>query len=109
MSHQLDPLPMTSPASTTEGTGRFPALYRWILFCFSIFALKLLLFAIDPLPKLYMGDSGSYIWTALSGWIPPDRSFFYGYVIRWTALWTQSLTFLLVLQAFLGAITAILV
>ena len=108
MSHQLDPLPMTSPASTTEGTGRFPPLYRWTLFCFSIFALKFLLFAIDPIPKLYMGDSGSYIWTALTGWIPPDRSFFYGYVIRWTALWTGSLTWLLVVQVCLSAITCIL-
>jgi hypothetical protein len=108
MSHQLDRLPMTSPASTTEGTGRFPPLYRWTLFCFSIFALKFLLFAIDPIPKLYMGDSGSYIWTALTGWIPPDRSFFYGYVIRWTALWTESLTVLLVVQVSLSAITCIL-
>jgi hypothetical protein len=55
-----------------------------------------------------MGDSGAYIWTALSGWIPPDRSFFYGYVIRWTALWTGSLTWLLVVQVCLSAITCIL-
>ena len=99
---------MTSPASKTEGTGRFHPLYRWTLFCFSIFALKLLLFAIDPVPKLYMGDSGSYIWTALTGWIPPDRSFSYGYVIRWIALWTGSLTWLLVFQVCLSAISCIL-
>ena len=99
---------MTSPASTREGTDRFPPLYRWALFCFSILALKLLLFAIDPVPKFYMGDSGSYIWTALSGWIPPDRSFFYGYVIRWIALWTESLTCLVVVQVCLSAIICIL-
>ena len=99
---------MISPVSTTQGTGRFPPLYRWSLFCFSIFALKLVLFAIDPAPKLYMGDSASYIWTALTGWIPPDRSFFYGYVIRWTALWTESLTWLVVVQVCLSAITCIL-
>src|SRR6266513_5603973 len=108
MCHQLDRLGMTSPASITKGTGRFPPLYRWLLFCFSIFALKFLLFAIDPAPKLYLGDSGSYIWTALSGSIPPDRSFFYGYVIRWTALWTGSLTWLMVVQVCLSAITCIL-
>jgi hypothetical protein len=99
---------MTTPASTTNDAGRFPPHYRWALFCFSIFALKLLLFAVDPVPKLYMGDSGSYIWTALSGWIPPDRSFFYGYVIRWTALWPGSLTWLLIVQVCLSAITCIL-
>jgi hypothetical protein len=78
------------------------------LFCFAIFALKFLLFAIDPVPKFYLGDSGAYIWTAVSGWIPPDRSFFYGYVIRWTALWTGSLTWLVVVQVCLSAITCIL-
>ena len=107
MSHQLDPLPITSPAPTGD-TGGISPLYRWLLFCFSIFALKLLLFAIDSVPKFYMGDSGSYIWTALTGWIPPDRSFFYGYVIRWTALWTGSLTWLVVVQVCLSAITCIL-
>ena len=56
-----------------------------------------------------MGDSGSYLWTALSGWIPPDRSFLYGYVIRWSSLGTGSLTSLLILQAFLATVTAILV
>ena len=99
---------MISTASTTEGTGKFPPRYRWPLFCFSIVALKFVLFAVDPVPKFYMGDSGSYILTALTGWIPPDRSFFYGYVIRCTALWTGSLTWLLVLQVCLSTITCIL-
>jgi hypothetical protein len=100
--------PMTSPASTTEAALRFPKIHSWTLFCFSVFALKVLLFAIDPLPKFVMGDSGSYIWTALTGWIPDDRSYFYGYVIRWSSLWTESLTSLLVVQVCLSAITCIL-
>jgi hypothetical protein len=82
---------------------------HWWLFCLLILALNFILLAFDPLPKLFMGDSGTYLWTALSGWIPPDRSFLYGYVIRWSSLWTESLTSLLILQAFLGAVTAILV
>jgi hypothetical protein len=82
---------------------------HWWLFCLLIVTLNFLLLALDPLPQLFMGDSGSYLWTALSGWIPPDRSFLYGYLIRWSSLWTGSLTSLLILQAFLGAITAILV
>ncbi|MEY2490319.1 MAG: hypothetical protein QOC70_2261 [Verrucomicrobiota bacterium] len=99
---------MTSPTPTTEAAGRSSELYRWALFCFLVFALKLLLFAIDPLPKLYMGDSGSYLWTAVSGWIPDDRSYFYGYVIRWTSFWTESLTPLLALQVCLSTISCIL-
>ena len=82
---------------------------HWWLFCLLILVLNFLLLAVDPLPKLFMGDSESYMWTAWSGWMPPDRSFLYGYVIRWSSLWTESLTSLLILQAFLGAITAILV
>jgi hypothetical protein len=89
-------------------TGFFADAHWW-LFCFLILALNFLLIAFDPLPKLFLGDSGSYLWTALTGWIPGDRSFLYGYVIRWSSLWTGSLTSLLILQAFLGAVTAILV
>jgi hypothetical protein len=79
----------------------------WWRFCLLILTLKFSLLALDPLPKFYMGDSGSYIWTALSGWIPPDRSFAYGYVIRWSSVWTESLNSLVVLQVFVGAGTAL--
>jgi len=99
---------MTSPTSPTKAACRFPELHSWTLFCFFIFALKVLFFAVDPLPKFVMGDSGSYIWSALIGWIPPDRSYFYGYVIRWTSFWTGSLTSLLLFQLFASCITSIL-
>src|SRR5436190_195804 len=99
---------MTSPESIGRSDGRFSEARGWALFCFLIFALKLLLFAVDPLPKFVMGDSGSYIWTALSGWIPEDRSYFYGYVIRWTSVWPESLTGLLTFQVCLSAIACIL-
>lgn len=99
---------MTLSALHPPTVGRFPEFRGWSLFCFSVFALKLLLFAMDPLPKLYMGDSGSYLWTAVSGWIPGDRSYFYGYVIRWTSFWTESLTPLLILQVCLSTIACIL-
>ena len=99
---------MTSPVPPAEAARRLSETRGWVLFCFCVFALKLLLFAIDPLPKFVMGDSGSYIWTALSGWIPEDRSYFYGYVIRWTSVWPESLTGLLAFQACLSAITCIL-
>ena len=82
--------------------------YReWCLFSLAIFAIKFLLLIVDPLPKFYLGDSFSYIYTATSGWIPDDRSYFYGYVIRWLALWTASLTPLLIVQVCLGGAVAI--
>ncbi|HSQ19689.1 MAG TPA: hypothetical protein VLR92_04865, partial [Blastocatellia bacterium] len=61
----------------------------------------------DPTPKLFMGDSGSYIHTALTGSIPRDRSYFYGYLVRWLALWPHSFTPLLVIQALASGATAI--
>jgi hypothetical protein len=87
----------------------FVADGHWWLFCFVILTFKLLLLGIEPVPQLFMGDSASYLWTALTGWIPPDRSFLYGYVIRWTSHGTGTLTSLLILQVFLAALTAIFV
>ncbi len=55
-----------------------------------------------------MGDSASYIWTALTGWIPPDRSYCYGYLVRWLAVWPHSFAPLLVTQALASGATAIM-
>src|SRR5947199_9407580 len=82
---------------------------KWWLFCLAIVVLKFLLLALDPLPKLYLGDSISYIWTAIFGWIPEDRSFFYGYVSGCSALLKKKLTSLLIVQVYLGVIIAIIV
>jgi hypothetical protein len=81
---------------------------RWWLFSLLIVLLKMFLLALDPLPKMFMGDSACYIATALVGWIPDDRSYFYGFLIRWVALSTESLTPLLLLQSFVSALTALL-
>jgi hypothetical protein len=80
---------------------------QWWSFCLLIVSLKFFLLALDPLPKMFMGDSACYISTALVGWIPDDRSYFYGYVIRWVALSTESLTPLLLLHSFVSALTAL--
>ena len=80
----------------------------WWLFCLLVVLLKFFLLALDPLPKLFIGDSASYLATALVGWIPDDRSYFYGFVIRFVSLWTESLTPLLLLQSFVSALTAML-
>jgi hypothetical protein len=83
------------------------AANAWWLFCALVVAIKLLLLWLDPTPKLFMGDSWSYIWTALSGWIPGDRSYFYGYLVRGLSLWPHSFTPLLVIQALASGVTAI--
>ena len=52
-----------------------------------------------------MGDSASYLRTAIEEYIPPDRSFVYGYIIRWIALPFHSLKPLLVAQGLAGMIS----
>jgi len=84
-----------------------PVAARWWLFCLLILTVKLLLLGLDPLPKVFMGDSGSYLHTAITGWIPDDRSYWYGYLIRFIALPTHSLFPLLLLQCYLSGLTAI--
>ncbi len=55
-------------------------------------AVKLLFFLLDPQPKFFQGDSFSYLYTAVTGWIPSDRSFAYGFIIRWLTKCAHSLT-----------------
>ena len=96
----------TAPQSVCAGAAS-PAVNAWWLFCVLIFAIKLLLLWLDPTPKLFMGDSWSYIHTALTGSMPRDRSYFYGYLIRWLAVWPHSFTPLLVAQTLASGATAI--
>jgi hypothetical protein len=85
----------------------FRAADAWWLFCGLVLAIKLLLLWLDPTPKLFMGDSGAYIHTALTGSIPKDRSYFYGYLVRWLAVWPHSFTPLLVVQVLASSAAAI--
>src|SRR6516162_4376929 len=97
----------TAAPQHTSGVATFGPANGWWLFCALVFAIKILLLWLDPTPKLFMGDSGSYIWTALTGWIPPDRSYFYGYLVRWLAVWPHSFTPLLLSQAIASGVIAI--
>jgi Dolichyl-phosphate-mannose-protein mannosyltransferase len=101
--------PQLTPTSLPNEYAAFFTQAHWWLFCLLVLAFNFFLLALDPLPKLFLGDSATYLHTALKGGGPADRSFLYGYVIRWSSVWTHSLTSLLILQAFLGAITAILI
>ena len=57
----------------------------------ALITVKLLLLVIDSKPQLFVGDSCIYLATALTGYIPLDRSFSYGYVLRALAVWPHSL------------------
>ena len=47
-----------------------------------ILAIKVLVLFADGHPGYFFGDSATYLATAAFRWIPPDRSFLYGLLIR---------------------------
>lgn len=73
-----------------------------------IISIKLVFFFLDSLPQFFLGDSQGYICTAIDDWIPPDRSFFYGYIIRFVTFLSHSLTSLVMAQVIASCISCIL-
>jgi hypothetical protein len=59
-------------------------------------------FVVDPNPHIFLGDSESYLYTAATGWVPPDRSFLYGWGIGLLCSFGRSLAPLLLVQALMG-------
>lgn len=80
----------------------------WLLLALTLGALKLGLIVFDPTQRFFLGDSESYLHTALTGWIPPDRSFLYGYFIRYTAVLGGWLPLLLLAQSLCGVLSGLL-
>ena len=70
--------------------------------------LKMTGLAFDPTVRLFLGDSASYLHSAMTGWIPPDRSFIYGLFVRGTAVFAHSMIALAIAQSLLGVVSAIL-
>ncbi len=97
-------LPARSSALNDEriATRTIPVLVATLL------VVKAILLLVDPQPRLFMGDSGSYLHAAASGWVPPDRSYTYPLLIRLVAFKAQSLFLLVVAQSLLGIVTALL-
>ncbi len=79
---------------------------RLLYLLLAIFLIKGLFLLIDSRPGFFLGDSESYLFTATSGWIPDDRSFVYGYFLRYIALSAHSLRVMVLIQACLSAISA---
>ena len=82
---------------------------HWWLFCFLILALKFLLLTFDPLPKLFMGDSGSYLCRQCPVGGLRIGHFYTGMLFAGHPFGQKVSLHLLILQAFLGANTAILI
>lgn len=74
----------------------------------AVLAIKLGWLAADTWMRLFLGDSGSYLHSALTGWVPEDRSFLYGWMIGATAVPAGSIHVLLWLQTLFGVASAML-
>jgi len=81
---------------------RIQLLYAFI----AIAGLKAILLLMDSRPAYFFGDSGAYLATATTKWIPSDRSFLYGYLLRRIAYHSHSLEAMIVVQVVLSAIAA---
>ncbi len=88
----------------TSAKQRDKSAFTWL--CLSVFLLKLLFLLLDHKPGFHFGDSGAYLATAAVKWIPPDRSFAYGFFIRPFTLPFHSLLPLLILQTSMSAIAS---
>jgi len=74
--------------------------------CFLVGRLSGLL--LDATPRFFLGDSGSYLETALTGWVPPDRSYLYGLLLRGLFNFWPTLTAVVLLQSLAGVLTGII-
>lgn len=85
-----------------------PTRRFWAALALAVVLLKLAVLLADPGVRLFLGDSQVYLASAVTDWVPPDRSFLYGWLIAATAVPAGSLAFLVWVQAALTAGTALL-
>ena len=75
---------------------------KFFLMFLIMIVMQSFLLRLDHHPMFFFWDSASYIWTAVSGWLPSDRSFVYGYFIRLVSVTTRSLQTLVIVQTLLA-------
>jgi hypothetical protein len=73
-----------------------------------VLAIKIIIFLIDPNVMFFIADSSRYIDTAISSYIPPDRSFLYGFLIRWLTYSSRSLTSLVLFQVLCSTASSVM-
>jgi hypothetical protein len=74
---------------------------------FVVVLCKFAVLMLDPHVRLFMGDSATYLFSAITHATPPDRSFTYPTLIDQTAGRSGSLMSLLLMQTVFGAVTAL--
>jgi hypothetical protein len=81
----------------------------WLALAAAVLSIKIALLAIDSLVVFGGGDSGAYLASAVSDWVPGDRSFTYGrYFIRAILAVFGSIKAVVVAQSLLSGATSVL-
>lgn len=94
-------------APETGGFRRLqPTVFAYMCLCVGL--CKLALYIADPYPSFHFGDSGAYLATALVKWIPPDRSFTYGFLLRPLIFKSHSLSPVLAMQIFASGVASVI-
>ena len=96
---------MSSPAHSDTGAAK---AVLWLALATFLGFAKLVVFVLDSNPQVFLGDSMSYLATAMQKWIPPDRSFVYGFVINDLTTRARSLSSLVAAQTSAGIATALM-
>lgn len=83
---------------------------RLLMLALALALIHSVLAWVDPSIRFFMGDSGSYLYAAMTGWIPPDRSWLYPLLMRalvfplgslqWLLFWQVLATLLVALIAY---------
>jgi hypothetical protein len=89
-----------------DKTDSLTGVRRNFLVFLAILAIKVILLLADFQPGYFLGDSESYLAAATIKYIPADRSFLYGLLMRRIARPAHSLELMIVIQVVLSAIAA---
>lgn len=95
--------PFTTWRRPVGSIGRF-----WLVLIALVVAVKLTFLTLDAVPRVFLGDSGVYLFSALNGSIPLDRSFTYGRLIRFVTGPGHEIGRLLLAQVVASAASALL-
>lgn len=79
---------------------------KLLLLLIAVLAVKATVLVCDAEPSFQFGDSSAYLGTALNKWIPHDRSFVYGFILRRIVVRPHSLQPLVIVQAILSGIAS---
>ena len=74
---------------------------------FAVMLCKFVVLMLDPHVRLFMGDSSTYLFSAMVHTTPPDRSFIYPTLIDQSAGFSGLLVSLLLMQTTFGVVTAL--